>query len=297
MFKRVIASTARRTFCSTAAPTSNRNKILGNIALLVGAVGGGSMLYDFLSKSNLEKISEHLETSWDDDWDRYVRVPPERQEEIKDWFVPPDNKIVQEREKFDEENNIGFRTIVMVRHGQYVLGEDKYGDLTAVGLQQAALTGKRLAESLKGKKIRTIFHSDMPRAHQTAVEISKAFPGVAMVASPLLAEGIPAEPNPVSPGCPAYEPEEGKRLEQGFRTFFARPVGEGNEESVDMLIGHGNCFRFFICRAMQIDPRFWLRMAIYNAGISSIELDSDGGVSVRGMGDVGHLPPNLVTYS
>jgi serine/threonine-protein phosphatase PGAM5 len=168
--------------------------------------------------------------------------------------------------------------------------------LTELGKVQAIITGKRLSEVLKNRNVRVIYHSNMPRAKQTAIEIAKFFPNVALIETPLLAEAIPAEPDPPSSNCPEFEPEEGKRLEGAYRTFFARPIGDKND-SVDILVGHGNCFRLFVCRTLQIDPRYWLRMAIYNCGISRIELFKSGRVSVRGVGDIGHIPAESVTYS
>ena len=258
----------------------------------------GSVLYEVLSRLNMEKLSSTLEMDqgWDEEWDRFVRVPKELQGDIEEWFIAPDSEIVSEREKFDVENNVGNREIVMVRHGQYLAG----GELSQLGKEQAEKTANRLAEVLASQnlKVRCIYHSDMMRARQTAEAISKRFPGVALRETHLLAEAIPAEPNPPTINCPEFVIAEGNRLEKGFRSFFARPVGEDNtERSVDILVGHGNCFRFFVCRAMQVDPRYWLRMAINNCGICVVDIDTDGRVSVRSVGDVGHLPPSHLTYN
>jgi len=276
--------------------------MLGRAVAVVVATGAGGFFYDFLSHKNLEKLSESLETdlSWDDDWDRYTRVPVERQEDIKSWFIAPDAEILKHRQEYEKENNIGIRDIIMVRHGQYITGEEGYGNLTELGKSQARVTGERLKKILANRKVRIIYHSDMPRAEQTAIEIAKNFPGVQVRKTSLLAEAIPAVPDPPSANCPEFDAEEGKRLEKGYRTFFSRPTPEDDQstnECVDILVGHGNCFRLFVCRAMQIDPRYWLRMSIYNCGISWIELDKTGHVSVRGVGDIGHLDEKKITYS
>jgi serine/threonine-protein phosphatase PGAM5 len=235
-----------------------------------------------------------------------MRVPKERQDEVKSWFISPDWDIIKQREQYDNANKIGVRDIIMVRHGQYIQSDSKegiVGNLTNLGKEQAITTGDRLKKVLSNRKVRIIYHSDMPRAEQTANEIAKNFPGVQVKKTSLLAEAIPIEPNPPSSNCPEYIPEEGQRLEKAFRTFFSRPscLNDDNIEctndSVDILVGHGNCFRFFVCRAMQLDPRCWLRMAIYNCGISWIELDKSGHVSIRGVGDIGHLDADKITYS
>lgn len=290
-----------RLFCSARQrATQSRKDILIKVGAVGLAAGAGSLLYDTLSNLNMKKLSDTVdfEQTWDEEWDRYVRVPPELREDIKEWFIAPDYDLVKQREQFDEEQEIGVREIIMVRHGQYETASgDQFGHLTALGQDQAKATAQRLAELLKGKNVRCIFHSDMPRAKETAEAVAKLFPDVPVVETHLLAEAIPAEPNPPSPVCPAVVPTEAQRLEKAYRTFFARPMGEGANESVDVLIGHGNCFRFFISRAIQIDPRFWLRMAIFNCGISRVEVDGNGMVSLRAMGDVGHLKPTAITYS
>jgi len=286
-----------RRFTTASSQPSNAGMV-GRVVAVLAAAGAGGFFYDFLSHKNLEKLSDSFDEDlkWDEEWDRYVRVPPERVDEIKSWFISPNMDIVKEREKFDTDNDIGTREIVMIRHGQYVTAEEGFGNLTELGKVQAKITGKRLSEILRNRNVRVIYHSNMPRAKQTAMEIAKFFPNVALIETPLLAEAIPAEPDPPSSNCPEFEPEEGKRLESAYRTFFARPIGDKND-SVDILVGHGNCFRLFVCRALQIDPRYWLRMAIYNCGISRIELFKSGRVSVRGVGDIGHIPAESVTYS
>jgi broad specificity phosphatase PhoE len=293
----------RRMFSSTvsAGATKPIKGMVGRVLGVVAAAGAGGYFYDFLSHKNLQKLSESIDadSNWDDDWDRYVRVPTERQDEIKSWFVAPDAEIVRKREQYDRDNNIGKRDIIMVRHGQYVTEEEGYGNLTPLGMVQAKATGERLKKILADRKVRIIYHSDMPRAVQTAAEIAKQFPGVEIRETPLLAEAVPVEPDPPSSNCPEYIPDEGKRLESAYRSFFAKPTpadeSTASADSVDILIGHGNCFRFFVCRALQIDPRYWLRMAIYNCGISWVEIHKSGRISLRGVGDIGHI--DKVTYS
>lgn len=269
---------------------------------VAGAGAAGCALYDYLSEKNMAKMDETVR--WDVDWDRYTQVPRERALEVAEWFVAPDWDILEERKTFDLQHGVRNREILMVRHGQYESG----GSLTALGREQAALTGVRLKQVLAGKHVRRIFHSNLPRARETAEIIQQQFsPNIIQLReSALLAEAIPAEPDPPCAECPEYVPAEGRRLEQGFRTFFARPPekpenqltnGPPHPISVDIIVGHGNCIRFFLCRAMQLDPRFWLRMSVFNCGISWVDLDADGVVSVRAVGDTGHLPPHQITYN
>ncbi len=50
-------------------------------------------------------------------------------------------------------------------------------------------------------------------------------------------------------------------------------------------------------RALQLPPEAWLRTAAYNASITILEIYPSGRVSLRCFGDVGHLPPDMITYN
>ena len=50
-------------------------------------------------------------------------------------------------------------------------------------------------------------------------------------------------------------------------------------------------------RALQLPEEAWLRTAVYNASITILEIRENGDVSLRCMGDVGHLPVKMVTYN
>lgn len=54
--------------------------------------------------------------------------------------------------------------------------------------------------------------------------------------------------------------------------------------------------RYLVCRALQLPPETWKRIAVWNASITVLEMYSDGRVSLRFFTDIGHLPTDLVTY-
>jgi len=62
------------------------------------------------------------------------------------------------------------------------------------GIQQAELTGRRLAEL--DHPYTTIIHSAMTRARETAGIIHKSLPNVPMTESEVLREGLPYPPEP-----------------------------------------------------------------------------------------------------
>eukprot|EP00483_Globobulimina_turgida_P011379 UN11401 len=87
---------------------------------------------------------------------------------------------------------------------------------------------------------------------------------------------------------------DSKRMSEAFETYFHRNLNEKNENI--LIVGHGNCFRYFICRALQIPEEAWLRFALYNCSITKLKIVADGRVSVKAIGDCGHLEKDKITY-
>jgi serine/threonine-protein phosphatase PGAM5 len=50
-------------------------------------------------------------------------------------------------------------------------------------------------------------------------------------------------------------------------------------------------------KALQLPPEAWLRTNVYNGSITILEVRANGNVSLRTMGDNGHMPPELITYN
>lgn len=67
--------------------------------------------------------------------------------------------------------------------------------------------------------------------------------------------------------------------------------------TVEIVVCHGNVIRFMALRALQLPPQAWLRMALNNASIASVTVRPNGGVSLSGLGECGHLQPGDITYS
>ena len=51
-----------------------------------------------------------------------------------------------------------------------------------------------------------------------------------------------------------------------------------------------------MCRALQLPPTGWLRLATYNCGLSRFQIRPTGSVSMLGFGDIGHLDLDQTTY-
>jgi len=65
----------------------------------------------------------------------------------------------------------------------------------------------------------------------------------------------------------------------------------------DIVVCHANVIRYFALRALQLPPEAWLRMATFNCSLTYILIRPNGNVSIRLLGDVGHLPMAKTTFS
>mmetsp|Transcript_6178 Transcript_6178/g.9695 ORF Transcript_6178/g.9695 Transcript_6178/m.9695 type:complete len:277 (-) Transcript_6178:721-1551(-) len=236
------------------------------------------------------------EDSWDYNWDQMEHVSKKREKGLKP-----------------------SRHVIMIRHGQYSyvskdlfpcgseesrIKWDSENKLTQLGQEQARLTGKRLADLFQAKGIDALWYSDQKRATETANIIHEELknheikPNMHM--DQMLREGNPIKPVPGSPG---YEPssesirQDGARIEAAFRKHIHRAPLSQKKDTYEVLVCHGNVIRYFVCKSLQMNPEAWLRLAVYNCGITTIRITHNGKVSISNVGDTGHIPPEKVTYS
>lgn len=193
-----------------------------------------------------------------------------------------------------DTSRIADRTLILVRHGQYDLTT---GQLTPLGRDQAALTGERLRQT--NITYSEITHSSLDRAVQTATIIHQSLPIVPLRADDMLIEGGPVPPIPTITYW--HLPQkvyhvDGPRLEAAFRKYFYRPDVTLTGATHQILVAHGNIFRFFVLRALQLSKQAWMRLFIAHASITMLHIRADGTVSVTMLGDAGHFPLNKVTY-
>ena len=190
----------------------------------------------------------------------------------------------------------GVRTIYLVRHGFYDINDDADPDvgkaLLPLGVAQARLVGARLRAL--PVKIDALYTSTMTRARQTARVIHEEFPHLDLQKTRILRECTPTTwrediMEQLEPGEAA---ECEVQLEQAFKEFF---VPSPNKDRHDVLVCHGNVIRYLLTRVQGVDPHSWLRMSVGNCSITVIRIEADGRFKILGVGDVGHLPPNLQT--
>ncbi len=203
-------------------------------------------------------------------------------------------------ENGDESAQKATRHLLLIRHGQYNLrgqgDQEKY--LTELGRRQAKATGMRLKELQL--PIDKIIRSNMTRAMETA-EIINAELNVDNVEKPdpILREGAPIRPEP---DVGSWHPEQGyyadgARIEAAFRKYFHRADGEQKADSYELVVCHANVIRYFVCRALQLPPEAWLRISLKHASVTWVTIGPTGKVSVRAIGDAGHMEPDMLTTS
>lgn len=70
--------------------------------------------------------------------------------------------------------------------------------------------------------------------------------------------------------------------------------GSGDEH--DIIVCHGNVIRWFVCRALAVDPTAWLGMSIANCSLTVVQIRADGSAKLLSFADAGHLPFSMTTY-
>lgn len=195
---------------------------------------------------------------------------------------------------------MGHRFIYLVRHGQYTQNGQEDGGLTDTGVLQARLT----ADVLGMLDFSAIHCSTMLRAVQTTQIIMEDFPDLQAQPTDILRECIPSIP----PRLSAYyanstlriQPSEeetqicAERLEAAFQHFV---TCSPDDDEYILLVAHGNLIRYFVARTLDADPDIWVRMIMYNCGISLIVADPQGNRSLISHNEAGHLPLELRTHT
>lgn len=187
------------------------------------------------------------------------------------------------------------RTIILVRHGNYVLddaGSPLGPGLSPIGFAQAKLAAARLA-GMPGT-FDAILSSPMTRAHETAKVTAAELPGVPLEVIPELAECTPATRRKEI--TKDEKPEEmaacATKLDALFKERFVPAMGAERRE---LFVCHGNVTRYLVTRALGVDPEAWLEMSVGHASLTQIRVEPDGRFKVIAVGDIGHIPPNMQT--
>jgi serine/threonine-protein phosphatase PGAM5 len=260
-------------------------------------------------------------SQWESNWDG--RAPPEEaSESLKKRLrrAPKRHLILIRHGQYDLESDTDPPLTALGRH---------QATLTGQHIASWAEADLRTSPSAKPQRIKigNIYSSNMLRARTTAELIAAELPDATLhAADSMLAEGAPYPVSGWRP-YPATLFEEGARIEAAFRRYVHRSEdgwrahkketaaaqkaakkGEDaaaaaveersyeDEDTYDLVVCHGNVIRYFVCRALQLPPERWLRLATYNCGMTHLAISASGGVSLWGFGDHAHLDIEHTTY-
>jgi len=192
------------------------------------------------------------------------------------------------------------RYLYLVRHGQYVTDAKTASGkvLTDLGRRQAAITGQRLKQL--GIGFSRFVQSGLIRAQQTAEIIANELEPAGLPpidCDSQLNEGFPCRPTPYYLKVAQYKVfMEGARIESAFRKHFHRAKPKQLEDSHEIIVCHANVIRYFVCRALQVPPEAWLRLSLAHGSITQVAIYPNGFVSLRSLGDAGHIPGETISF-
>ncbi|MBK9305101.1 MAG: histidine phosphatase family protein [bacterium] len=189
------------------------------------------------------------------------------------------------------------RHLYLIRHGEYVHDEDCDEDtgcgLDRLGRHQAALAGDLLASL--GVEFTSLQASSMTRARETAAIIDDRLPGPALELHRDVRECTPTTRR--ADVMAGLEPGEAEACERELAAAWDRLVRPATDRDAhDIVVCHGNVIRWFVCRALGVDPQAWLGMSIANCSLTVIQVRADGTCRLVTFADAGHIPFPLRTY-
>jgi serine/threonine-protein phosphatase PGAM5 len=188
------------------------------------------------------------------------------------------------------------RTIYLIRHGDYEMtpqgDEDVINGLTPLGLAQARL----IAARLRGMPVEfpSLTSSTMTRARETAQVIGQRFPQLKLQTTAQLRECLPrTQRADVMKGATPAELDAAEiQLNRAFASWFVPAKGADQH---DIVVCHGNVIRYFVMKALGVDPQAWLGLSVAHCSLTIIQVPSAGAFKVLAVGDTGHIPPNLLS--
>lgn len=88
--------------------------------------------------------------------------------------------------------------------------------------------------------------------------------------------------------------EHGHRIESAFRRYIHRGDELESPETV-VIVCHANVIRYFLMRAMQVDPSAWLRFSLNHGSVTKIRVYGSGDIRALFVGESGFMPNDHVT--
>lgn len=188
------------------------------------------------------------------------------------------------------------KTIILVRHGQYVSATESESEkLTTLGRKQAAYAAKRLKEY----KIDRIVHSSMPRAVETATLIKSNLKyRKSMDSCDFLRECVPGFPKHLRKKAGYTDVKKLKAGEKQLEAAFKKYFKSSHKDSVEVLVCHGNVIRYLVCKVLGLDTLAWRTMDIKQCAITVVQIRSKGTNRrvLLSHNEVGHIPKQHRTF-
>jgi len=202
-------------------------------------------------------------------------------------------KLKGQKEKLQMEERVPLR-LYMVRHGQHSSGRsagELGGGLTNLGKRQAL----RVAKRLRHEKFDHIYISDLKRAAETALAITKEHPDTPRTVTPLLREILPYH------FVPLPEPEDARTA-----GLLRKQIKAVNEMAVRLkknhkpgetvlIVGHANLFRTLIPILGKRNPRECILLNLSNASVTILNVWFGGEVVLSLSNCTKHLLDSQVT--
>ena len=163
--------------------------------------------------------------------------------------------------------------IFLVRHGE-AIKLDNDSVLTPKGLEQA----KNVAKEVLRIKLDFACVSDLTRAKQTLEEYKKLNNSIETEVNTDLNEIYRViVGGPKKEGTPEDREEKDKKRADNLFSHLLKL----KKENIAMF-AHGNIIRYFLSKALNVDPRgLWEKMVISPGSISIIEIDKQGKIQVK----------------
>ncbi len=190
----------------------------------------------------------------------------------------------------------GSRTIYLLRHGQYDQHDPRDEavgkGLTELGREQAKRAGERFAAL--PTKVSQVFASPLTRARESAA-LAAAVMGLQPITVMDLAECTPPtiRADIMATETPGALDSCQKQLDRDFERFFRPTTGA---DSTILLVAHGNVIRYLAGKAIGLDPKLWLNLSFPHGSVAMVRVRPDRSMQLHAIGDIGHLPPAMVTY-
>ncbi|MEU7827270.1 histidine phosphatase family protein [Catellatospora sp. NPDC049133] len=185
----------------------------------------------------------------------------------------------------------GNRLLYLVRHGE----ADALGELTEAGLEQARLTGERLASV----PFASVQHSPVRRAAHTAALITAHLPGVPVEQSPLAGDYVPyLPPDDELPAfakgfLDGYSPAEIAEGAALIEAAQARYTAVAETDTHELVVTHNFLIGWLVRHALDAPPARWIGINQANCGITVLLYRAGRPPSLVSFNDLAHLPERL----